>query len=173
MPKINPKKLHKDYLSEIEGSLEKRGVKFFDNVNGLSIDDNHLTLPSEVTEISSRELGEYLNAFTQQKVYLRTLLGRLELMVEEARRKYIEVSTPYYRKYSETKMSETAKEKLINSLDDVQPAFYEWLDYQNKRKLVDYNITNVEDIIFMLSREVTRRNSDFEDENRNYNVGRM
>lgn len=173
MPKINPKKLHRDYMSEIEGSLEKKGVKFFDNISGLNITEEYLTLPAEVTEITSRELGEYLNAFTQQKVYLRTLLGRLELLTEEARRKYIEVSTPHYKELSKSKMSETAKERLVNSEEDVKEVFYELDDCRNKCRLVELNITSVEEIIFMLSREVTRRNSDFDDENRNYNVGRM
>lgn len=42
----------------------------------------------------------------------------------------------------------------------------------SKENLVELNILNVEDAIFMLSREVSRRNADFNDENRNYSVNR-
>ena len=84
--KINPREIHKSYLDKIETELEKQGVVFFDPQSNLNISDDYLTLPHEITEITSRELGEYLNTFTQQKLYLRTLLGRVELKVEEARR---------------------------------------------------------------------------------------
>ncbi len=170
--KINPRSLHESYLEKIESSLENKGVVFFDPSTTLNITDEYLVLPGEITDVPSRELGEYLNAFTQQKVYLRTLLGRVELLVEEARRKYLEVSEPHYKKYSKDKMSETAKERIINSEAEVTPAYYELMDCKKKQTLIEYSITNIEDIIFMLSREVTRRTGDFSEENRAYNVGR-
>ena len=170
--KINPREIHLDYLSKIESELEHKGVIFFDPQTTLNISESYLQLPAEITEVPSKELGEYLNAFTQQKVYLRTLLGRIELLVEDSRRKYFEVSDPYYKKYSATKMSETAKERMVNSEEEVKPVYYEFSDCRRKQELVQYSITNIEDIIFMLSREVTRRTGDFSEENRNYNVSR-
>ena len=170
--KINPREIHKSYLDRMESELEKKGVVFFDASTKLNIDAEHLELPPEITEVTSRELGEYLNAFTQQKVYLRTLLGRTELLVEEARRKYFDASADLYRKYSLDKMSETAKERMINANEKVQPAYYEFVDYRKKQALVEYSISNIEDIIFMISREVSRRTGDFNEENRAHNVGR-
>ena len=168
--KIDPKAIQKSYLDKIEDSLEKRGAVFFDEKR-LNIVGDYLTLPAEITDIHSKELGEYLNAFTQQKVYLRTLLGRADLLVEEARRKYYEVSDPIYRKYSFEKMSETAKERLVNANETVRPAYYEYVDLKKKYTIIEISISNIEDIIFMLSREVTRRNADFAEEGRSYNVG--
>ena len=84
----------------------------------------------------------------------------------------MEASAEAYRELSNSKMSETAKERIINSSEEVQPFYYEYIDYKNKLKLVEYSINNIEDIIFMLSREVTRRTGDFAEENRNYNVSR-
>ena len=169
--KINPREIRKSYLDKMEDSLADKGVVFFDD-NNLNINTKYLELPSQITEIHSRELGEYLNAFTQQKVYLRTLLGRTELMVEKARRDYYEVSSIFYKKYSEGKMSETAKERLINTQPEVMPVYYEYMDYRKKQSLVEYSIANIEDIIFMISREVSRRNGDFSEESRAYNVSR-
>lgn len=170
--KINPREMHKSYLDRMEKDLSSKGVVFFDQDTNLNINNEYLELPPEITEITSRELGEYLNAFTQQKVYLRTVLGRVELAVEEARRKYFEVSNDLYRKYSIDKMSETAKERLINAHPSVQPAYYEFVDYKRKQALVEYSISNIEDIIFMISREVSRRTGDFNEETRAHNVGR-
>lgn len=170
--KINPREMHKSYLDKIESDLESKGVTFFDTSTNLNISDDYLELPPEITDVTSRDLGEYLNAFTQQKVYLRTVLGRTELLVEEARRKYFEVSNDLYRKYSLDKMSETAKERMINAHPSVQPAYYEYVDCRRKQALVEYSISNIEDIIFMISREVSRRTGDFNEETRAHNVGR-
>ena len=168
--KIDPKAIQKSYLEKIEAPLEKSGAVFFDDKR-LNIKSDYLTLPAEITDVPSKELGEYLNAFTQQKVYLRTLLGRADLLVEEAKRKYYEASDLIYRKYSFEKMSETAKERLVNANESVRPSYYEYVDLKKKYAIIEISISNIEDIIFMLSREVTRRNSDYAEESRSYNVG--
>lgn len=170
--KINPRAMRQSYLDRMESDLEKKGVVFFDAQTNLNIDGEHLELPTEITEVSSRELGEYLNAFTQQKVYLRTLLGRTELLVEEAKRAYFDASAELYRKYSLEKMSETAKERMINANPTVKPYYESYMDCVKKQTLVGYSIANIEDILFMLSREVTRRTGDFAEENRAHNVTR-
>lgn len=170
--KINPREIQQSYMEKMEKDLTNKGAVFFEPGEKLHIDEDNLSLPAEITEVTSRDLGELLNAFTQQKVYLRTLLGRTELCVEESRRKYFEISEEYYRKYSTLKMSETAKDKLINAQEEVRPVYYEYMDFKKKQTLVEYSIANVEDIIFMISREVTRRNGDFNEENRSYNVSR-
>lgn len=173
--KINPKEIHKDYLStlDIESDLEKQGVVFFDADSNLNINEDYLMLPNQITAVTSRELGEFLNAFTQQKMYLRTLLGRTELALEEAKRAYLTSGEDNYRALSNGKLSETAKERLITSEEKVKPLYYEYVDWLRKRDLLQYNILNIEDALFMISREVTRRNADFDDENRNYNVNKI
>ena len=168
--KIDPKAIQKSYLERMESSLEEKGAVFFDE-RKLNIAEDFLTLPAEITEIPSKDLGEYLNAFTQQKVYLRTMLGRADLVVEEYRRKYFEASDSIYRKYSFDKMSETAKDRLINANDTVRPVYYEYMNMKKKYNLLEISISNIEDIIFMLSREVTRRTGDYAEESRTYNVG--
>lgn len=169
--KMNPRELHKLYLNNIEEELESKGVVFFETNKNLNIDEDFLTLPAQITEVTSRELGEYLNAFTQQKLYLRTLLGRVELELEEYKRNYINSSENIYKALSSGKLSETAKERMINAEESVKPHYYEYVDWVKRRDLLLYSIANIEDAIFLLSREVSRRTADFEDENRNYSVG--
>lgn len=170
--KLSPKAKRKSYLQSIENDLERNGCVFFTPENGrLDIKEDYLSVSGQITDLPSKELGEHLNAFTQQKMFMRTLVGRLEIFVEEARRKYLKKSEPYYRECS-GRMSESAKERLVNAEPDVQPSYYEYEDLKKKLMLARLQVENIEDAIFLLSREVTRRNGDFNDENRNYNVGK-
>lgn len=176
--KVNPKEVLQEkrgYSDKVHNELEEKGVDFFapKEMDGtLNINTSYLELPMEITEISSQDLGEYLNAFTQQKVYLRTLLGHAEMCAEEARLDYMSASEDKYRELLNSKLSETAKEREVNTNAEVKPSYETWCDYRNKVKLLNYNIASIEDIIFMISREVSRRVGDFNDENRSYNVGR-
>lgn len=173
--KVNPKAIMKSYSDKLQGELEVKGVDFFtptdiDPNGSLNIDKDFLTLPQNITDVPTKELGEYLNAFTQQKVYMRTLLGYAELLAEDARRNYTDVSEMKFREFLGSKMSETAKEREVNSDPEVRPVYENFLDYRNKVRLLNLNIASIEDIIFMLSREVSRRTGDFNEENRNFNV---
>lgn len=174
--KINPKEVlnqKRNYCDTIQGELEEQGVDFFrpsESGGSLNIDKDYLSLPQNITEVSARDLGEYLNAFTQQKMYMRTLVGYSELFAEEARREYIAVSEARYKELLGSKLSETAKEREVNSDPKVKPSYEKYLDYKNKIKLLNFNILSIEEAIFMLSREVSRRTGDYENERRDYNV---
>ena len=103
---------------------------------------------------------------------MRTLVGYAELMCEQARRNYYSVSEARYKELLSSKLSETAKEREVNSDPKVIPYYDEYMDYKNKIKLLNFNILSIEEAIFMLSREVARRTGDFENERREYNVTR-
>ena len=176
--KINPKEVlqeKRSYCDKVQKELEDQGVDFFrpsEDGGSLHIDKDYLTLPQNITDIPAKELGEYLNAFTQQKMYMRTLVGYAELFAEEARRKYMAVSEARYRELLGSKLSETAKEREVNSDPNVLPYYETYMDYKNKIKLLNFNIQSIEEAIFMLSREVSRRTGDYENERRDYNVQR-
>ena len=171
--KVNPMKSlkeRKSYTDSLHEELEEKGVDFFDPQGSLNIDADYLSLPANITDVPAKDLGEYLNAFTQQKMYMRTLLGWAECMCEEAQREYLKKSQDLYRKLSETKMSEKAKERELNTHPDIYPYYENYVDMKKKCMLLEFNISNIEDAIFMISREVSRRTGDFNNENRNYNV---
>lgn len=168
--KINPKKLRRDYLDSVEDNLAKEGLVVFDIQSNLHISKDFLSLPSHITEIPSRDLGEYLNAFTQQKMYLRTLLGRIEISLEQAKQSYFKISNSSYVEYTKTRMSETSKERrLVTELSDTEE-YAEYIKAVERKRLVELNINNIEDAIFLLSREVSRRTGDFNDETRLHNI---
>ena len=119
--KINPKEVlqqKRSYCDKVQKELEDQGVDFFkpsEDGGTLHIDKDYLSLPQNITEVSARDLGEYLNAFTQQKMYMRTLVGYAVLFEEEARREYMAVSETRYSEMLISKLSETAIGRVINS----------------------------------------------------------
>lgn len=171
--KIDPREMQKGYFEKVEKELTSKGVILYDPLDGtLNISSEYLALPSEITEVSSKDLGEYLNAFTQQKMYMRILVGRQELITEEAKRKYYHTSDPIYKALSESKMSETAKERLINSDERVTSVHENYIEQKQKLGILNYSIDNIESAVFMLSREIARRDSDFKGEYRNESIQR-
>jgi hypothetical protein len=162
-----------DKLTKDLDDMEVKQFKPIEQEGNLNIDSDYLMLPKDLTDEHSKELGKYLNAFTQQKMYMRTLIGWQELFTEEAKRKYFEVSHNVYSELSQNKkMSETAKERHINNLEEVKPIFLDYKDCKRRLDLLQNNLASIEDALFLVSREVSRRESDFGSENRNHNVGR-
>ena len=172
--KVNPRQIleeHRNsYVDAMQKELESQGVKFFTPDDSLNIDQDFLVLPKNITEVTNRDLGEYLNAFTQQKMYLRTLLGWAESMLEQARREYHLVADPKYKELNKTKLTEKAKDLEVNSSEEVIDSYNAVQDMRMKITLLNHTIDNLTDSLFMLSREVSRRNGDFDNERRNMNV---
>lgn len=179
-PKINPmaklvtQAKERNLADSISENFEEKGVKFFSPNSSLNIDTDYLTLPADLTEIESKELGRYLNAFTQQKMYMRTLISWQSIFIEEKKREYYAVSTPIYSTLSKKDYtSESSKERFINNHSDVVDVFYELRNLEQGLNTLELNIASIEDAVFLLSREVSRRNADFNDENRNDNVSKI
>ena len=174
--KLNPKEIAKDRMSlldKITSDLEKDGVpNIVPSENGgiLNINNEYLILPREITDVASPELGSYLNAFTQQKMYMRTLVGWQEIRVEEAKRKYYDKFMPVYEHLCQLKLSETAKELQANNSESVKDVFLAYKDEKQKLKMLNYSLASIEDGIFNISREISRRGADFNNENRYGNV---
>lgn len=180
--KVNPKALKKKKLvvekglvNKLTEDLEKKGVEFFRTVeNGgkLNIDTDYLALPEDLTDLPTNQLGKYLNAFTQQRMYIRTLLSWGEVEAEEHKRKFYDVIHPVYLALTKEnpKMSETAKERIVNNSEEVKPLFLTYKDYKYKVRLIQYNLDNIENAVFLISREISRRSQDYSTENRNENI---
>jgi hypothetical protein len=169
--KVNPRKLHESYMEKIERDmLERHGVFMPEPERGVLINSEFLGLPAMITDVTSADLGERLNAFTQQKMYLRTVLMRVELCLEEAKRAYFAASESGYRELSHERLTETAKDRILNSRPEVRPLYEAYADWKHKAKIAEYSIASVEDAVFMLSREVTRRTADMDEFGRNHSL---
>lgn len=174
--KVNPKKIaeeRKSLVDRITGDLEDKGVpNVYPSEQGgiLNIDNEYLSLPRDLTDIPSSFLGNYLNSFTQQRMYTRTLIGWQEINVEGSKRLYYDKFVPVYEELSKQKLSETAKELMVNNNEAVKELFLDYKDEKQKLKMLNYSLASIEDAIFLISREISRRGSDFDKENRNMNV---
>lgn len=177
-PKINPKKVaeeRKTLLEQVTTELEEQGVpNICPSEQGgiLNIDNEYLVLPKDLTEIPSKYLGNYLNSYTQNRMYMRTLIGWQELHVEGAKRNYYDKFLPVYEELCKQKLSETAKELMANNDPSVKDLFMSYRDEKQKLKMIGYSLASIEDAIFLISREISRRGADFNTDQRNDNVSR-
>lgn len=165
---VKPKQILKQY--EIAAAeLEKTGVVFFVPGDNLSIDADYLSIPDSITEISPSSLGEMLSAFTQQKMYIRTVLSWQATTTEEARLEYGRRSFGIYTSL-EVKMSETAKERHIMNDPDASEYYTAWQHEAQKQYMLEQNLKSLEDAIFLISREISRREFDWTAQTREHNI---
>lgn len=174
--KLNPvKQMKQNLMDKLTHELEEQGVPRFTPVDiggSLNIDADYLSLPSDLTEVPSRELGKYLNAFTQNKAYMRTLYNWQEMMTEEKKREYYDEYAPVYHDITKEnpKASERSKELLCNNCEEVKVKFLEYKDQKLKLSMLANTIASYDEIIFLISREITRRSSDWQEETRINNL---
>lgn len=176
--KINPKKVverRKTLAEKLTEDLEEQGVVVFapsEHGGNLNIDNDFLSLPSDLTEIPSRDLGNYLNAFTQQKAYMRTVYSWQQANLEEAKRVYYDKYIEVYKELTREnpKMSEKAKELFCNNHSEVYDDFIKYRDCESRLSMVDMTIESLTEFIFLVSREISRRGADWNEEQRISNV---
>jgi hypothetical protein len=155
-------------LDVIEEGLSEDGVELFDNEN---VVEKYLRLPKDITEIPSHELGRYLNAFTQQKMWTRTLVGRAYVLVREAR---INLDTIKAKVYPTLPAKMSIKEKDLHVASDPRSGeiLDELMTYEERLRLLSDYLENIVDAIFNISREISRRESDWKDDKRESNIGK-
>jgi hypothetical protein len=158
----------KSMLDVIEDELEEDGVSLFNNDN---VVNEYLILPADITEEDSKELGKYFNAFTQQKMWTRTLIGRLATTVREKKRSLDEVKADIFSGLP-AKLSVKEKELRFQTHQEAREVLDEMFNYEEKLNLLTDYLSNLEDGIFNISREISRRSSDWNDDRREDNIGR-
>lgn len=68
-------------IDKIESQLSQEGVTPFSNEN---IERDYLKLPRYLDELPAAEIGRYLHATVQQRVYVRTLISQTRAYLREA-----------------------------------------------------------------------------------------
>ncbi len=159
-------------LDQVERDLKRDGIVLFDNENILK---DYLRLPADITEVPSKDLGRYFNTMTKQKMWVRTLLGRTGALLRELEEELDDIRGKVYSQLP-AKMSVKEKELKLRSDERYGERAIELLQkvavMQEKRKiLLDY-LDNLVDAIFNISREISRRESDWNDETRENSIDR-
>lgn len=150
----------------MESELEREGVVPFENT---AIKQDYLKLPPFLDELPSHELGRYLNAFTMQRMYVRSSISKLGAMLQEIE---ILLNAEKSRVFATLPVKMSVKEKELNLYsDEVAKGILEtYTYYQNKYKYyLDY-MESLDDAKFSLSREISRRGMDFMDNSRGENL---
>lgn len=175
--RINPKQLlekHKSRIESLDTELEDKGVIPFKPVDmggNLNIDTEYLLLPKDITECTSKQLGQLLNAFTQQRIYMRTLIGWQNIALEISKREYYQISTPIYQELDRKQYpSEISRERYVNNHEEVKESYFNYRDEKRKSDLLELNLASIDDALFLISREISRRGTDIEKVYRNENV---
>lgn len=171
-PKVEDEQRDSDLLEELEEELWRDGIKLFDNEN---INEAYLQLPSDLTEVESKELGKYFSNFTMQKVYVRSLIGRTRTLLRELTDKLDNIRSNVYTGLP-AKMSVTEKELNLRSHEkygeESKKLMHDISFLSEKHKMLDDYLESLIDIIFSVSREISRRSGDLGDFSRGENMGK-
>lgn len=160
-PKLKVEKAEQDSLMDkLETELNEQGIKLFDNEN---VEEEYLSLPADITEIESKELGKYFSMFTKQKCYVRSMIGRMRAMVREKNEELNMIRNVTYATLP-AKSSVTEKELKLRGDDGAVELINSITFMDEKLKLLSDYLDSLIDIIFLVSREVSRREADFNDE---------
>jgi vacuolar-type H+-ATPase subunit I/STV1 len=157
-------------LERVENELKHEGIVPFDNSD---IMNEYLRLPADLTEVESKELGKYFNTFTKQKMYCRTLLGRTSALLRELTEELDEIKDKVYSELP-TKMSVTEKKLKLRSHKRYGEKASRLLEkvalLEEKRNMLEDYLENLIDGIFNISREISRRESDWNDDIRENSI---
>ena len=156
-----------DISEAVEKDLSRHeGIVLFGNDNVVS---EYLQLPADITEVDSRELGRYFSAFTQQKMYVRTVVGRLSAVVRERNGELNGIRSEVYSSLP-AKVSVKEKELLFSTDSRAIDFLNELFAYEEKlRMVVDY-LDSLVDAITLISREISRREGDWNNNRREDNI---
>lgn len=156
----------KSLVNKIENELELDGIKLFDNEN---IIEDFLRLPADLTEVTSKDLGRYFTTFTKQKLWVRTLLGRTSAILRELEEDLDDIRDNVYSMLPQ-KMSIKEKELNLRRNEKAKELLKEFAYMQEKKNMLNAYLENLEDAIVCVSREITRRENDWKEENRENNL---
>lgn len=153
-------------LAQVEQGLEDDNIRMFTDEN---VEDEYLTLPRDITEVPSNELGRYFNAFSQQKMWTRTLIGRVKVNIRQLEQSVSDAKATFFKSLP-TKTSVKEKELLFLQDEDSLEANGELIHLKERLQMLDLYLSNLEDGIFNISREITRRSGDWRDDKREESI---
>lgn len=125
--------------------------------------DDQVVLPSDITDISSEQLGELFTRLTAWTDYIASqkVLAELEERDAQKRLKRLEDTMMFKRMGAQVKGERvTAIKAEIACNQDVIDLENEYEEKYAYRKLVEMLLTNHERDLSLVSREITRRSND-------------
>lgn len=151
---------------DVEKELEKDGIKLFNNEN---IMEEFSILPLDLTEVSSKSLGKYFSTFTKNKMWARTLIARVSAIIKALEEELDSLKLATYKSLP-AKMTVKEKELMLRDNERCSEILGELSFYQAKLDTLNSHLDNLVDGIFAISREISRREADWNDNKREDNI---
>ena len=128
----------------------------------------NLVIPNDITEMPTEELGRYLTLFTTLTAYYDVVVACADIDLITASRvnDYLEAKT-----LLETTGSTLTERKAIRDCNSMVISAQNWLDELKAfYKLTEAILKGSERLVFLLSREITRRMGSDSRSYRDYNI---
>lgn len=132
----------------------------------------NLIIPEDVSEIPADELGRYLSIFTSLAAYYEAIVASADIDRATAARvkDFVEAKTLIELKDNKAYSSVTLQ-KAARDVDEMVVKAQDWADAEDAMfKLSSALLKGCDRIIFLLSREITRRGFKTGYDGRDYNV---
>lgn len=156
-------------LDRLDKYAEENEVIAFNNDN---MDKEYLILPVYLDEVQSKELSRYFHTFTKQRIWVRTLLSRVGALLREKNIALNKLKDEEFSKWPQ-RMSITEKELKLYNNPETSKILDDLTETQEKYNMLRDYMDNLEDAIFNVSREITRRGADFESNRREDNINNI
>jgi hypothetical protein len=165
---VDELKFDTSLLNKVENELEELDIEQFNNDN---IDRNYIYPPAYLDELPSNELGRYLHTIIQQRVWVRTCLARVSVILNDLYDKLDAEKMRVYKEFELPPRMAVGEKELYLFEDKKAKKLLEQIRLtEEKKNMLNSYMENLEDYKFDISREVSRREQDFSGENRLYNI---
>lgn len=158
-----------EVLDSVDNFLKENSITAFDKNN---VVEEYLILPQFLTDVESRELGRFFHTFTQQKLWVRTVYSKMNALLMTYQAKLDDRKASLYANLP-ARMSVTEKELSLQRDKEAREILDEIVKLKIRVDILKNYLENLVDGIFDISREITRRGGDFDDDKRNDRIDKM
>lgn len=161
---------HYQYAKEdIEEFRNKHSLMMWGND---TIKQDYMTPPPDITAISSSELGKYLWAVSQYEAYLYGVISTTEQAYESAKKEYYRHLGEAQEALREAGQKMTTEEKSIylNQQKELRPYYIIKRQIKTELTILNNNLQSAEVLKNAYSREISRRDNEFQSERRLNNI---
>lgn len=135
------------------------------------LDEFYLHVPADITEVSDKDLGTYLSTLTVQKNWIITLISKLEAEMLDVKESFEEAYSDSYDNAPHTNVND--KKEYAKTTKK----YRYWARQKNRAEatltMALRNLETLDNAIFLVSREVSRRTGLRDQEIRDHNISNM
>lgn len=159
-----------------KANLKKEGIKFPRQVTPPDefIDKKgNLVIPEDVSDLSTEDLARYLSVFTALTAYYECIVAEADIDLNTAERVLNYIEDKKLLDLEGSGIGTVTEKKAARNCDSLVMRAQDWKDdCQAKYKMIEAVLKGYENIVFMFSREITRRGNRQQDNGRSRKVSK-